>query len=95
MINTAKTPEDFATLASYFDQRARMFSQKGAEEDAELARLKGLTFRAKNYPILVDRARMSSDYDHAEEKKCSDLAAAFRHRAANLHDGRSLSGTQN
>lgn len=86
LINSAKTPEDFATLASNFDQRAKLFGQKAAEEDAELKMLSELTFRAKNYPIRVDRARMSGEYDRAEEKKCSDAAVAFRLRAATLHD---------
>jgi len=93
--NSAKTAEDFATLASYFDQRAEMFEQKAAEEHAELMRLSELTFRAKNYPIQVDRARRSGDYDRAEGEKCADAATAFRLRATALHDGTSLSGAQN
>ena len=86
LLRSAKTPEDFATLALHFDQRAMLFGQKAAEEDAELKRLSGLTFRAKNYPIMVDRAQRSGDYDRAEEKKCSETAAAYRQRAASLHD---------
>ncbi len=86
LLSSAKTPQDFATLAMHFDQRAMIFGQKAAEEDAELKRLNGLTFRAKNYPIMVDRAQRSGDYDRAEEKKCSDAAAAYRLRAAALHD---------
>jgi hypothetical protein len=86
LLRSAKTSEDFATLALHFDQRAMLFGQKAAKEDAELRRLSKLTFRAKNYPIMVDRAKMSGNYDRAEEKKCSDAAAAFRLRAANSRD---------
>lgn len=92
LLKSAKTPDDFARLASYYDQLARAFDQKAAEEDAELKRLSELTFRAKNYPILVDRARMSGDYDRAEVKKCSDTASAFRLRATALHDVTSVAG---
>lgn len=86
LLRSAKTPQDFETLALHFDQQAMLFGQKAAEEDAELKRLSGLTLRAKNYPIMVDRAQRSGDYDRAEEKKCSDAAAAYRLRAAALHD---------
>ena len=68
--------------------RAMLFGQKAAEEDAELTRLNSLTFRAKNFPVMVDRARMSGEYDRDQEKKCSDAAAAIRLRAATLRDGR-------
>ena len=87
LMGSAKTPEDLTTLASYFDQRASMFDRKAAEEDAELERLNEATFRSKNHPILVDRARMSGEHDRAEEKKCSNAASAFRLRAAALRDG--------
>ena len=83
LMKNARTSEDFAALALHFDQRAILFGQKAAEEDAELKRLNGLTYRAKSFPIMVDRAQRSGDYDRAEAKKCSDAAAAFRLRAAN------------
>jgi hypothetical protein len=86
LLNSAKTPEDFEKLASYFDQRAQLFDQKAAEEDAELKRLLELSFRAKNYPIQVGHARISGDYDRTEGIRCSKKAAAFRLRAAVLYD---------
>ena len=64
-----------------------MFDRKAAEEDAELKRLNQATFRAKNYSILVDRARMSGEHDRAEEKKCFNAASAFRLRAAAFREG--------
>lgn len=86
LLRSAKTSQDFAALALQFDQRALLFGQKAAEEDAELKRLGGLTYRAKSYPIMVDRAQRCGDYDRAEEKRSSDAAAAFRLRAANSRD---------
>jgi hypothetical protein len=86
LLKSAKTSQDFASLALHFDQRAMLFAQKAAEEDAELKRLNEQTFRAKNFPIMVDRAQRSGDYDRAEQKKCSDAAAEFRLRAANSRD---------
>jgi hypothetical protein len=86
LLKSAKTSQDFASLALHFDQRAMLFGQKAAEEDAELRRLNAQTFRAKNFPIMVDRAQRSGDWDRAEAKKCSDAAAAFRLRAANSRD---------
>ena len=56
LMNSAATPEEFAAVESYFDQRARLFDQKAAAEDAELKRLSEQTFRAKNYPVQFDRA---------------------------------------
>jgi hypothetical protein len=83
LLRRAKTSQDFTALALQFNQRAIRFGQKAVEEDAELKRLSELRYRAKNYPIMVDRAQRSGDYDRAEEKRCSDAAAAFRLRAAN------------
>jgi hypothetical protein len=83
LLRSAKTSQEFAALALQFDQRAMLFGQKATEEDAELKRLNDQTFKAKNFPIMVERAQRSGDYDRAEEKRCSEAAAAFRIRAAN------------
>jgi hypothetical protein len=94
LVNSATTSEEFTTLASYFNQRAMLFEQKAAEEDAELNRLNYETYKAKNFPIQIDRAQRSGDWDRAEAKKCSDAARAFRTRAAALNDETSASHTQ-
>jgi hypothetical protein len=81
LLKSAQTREEYAQLAAYFEDRAKDFEQKAREEDKELDRLNQATFRAKNFPILVDRARNSGDYDRAESKKCAEEALAFRQKA--------------
>ena len=81
LLKSAQTPDEFNQLATYFDQRSKKFTQKVQEDDRELDQLRRATFRAKNYPIQVDRARNSDRYDRSEAKKCADEAAAYRLRA--------------
>jgi len=81
LLKSAQTREEFAQLAAYFDDRSKEFEQKAREEDKELDRLNNATFRAKNYPILVDHARNSGDYDRSEAKTCAEQALTFHQKA--------------
>ena len=81
LVKSAQTREEFAELAAYFDQRSYEFELKARDEDKELARLNNTTFRAKNFPILVDRARNSGDYDRSEASKCAERALVFHQKA--------------
>jgi type II secretory pathway component PulK len=81
LLKSAQTREEYAQLAAYFEDRSKEFELKAREEDKELDRLSNATFRAKNYPILVDRARNSGDYDRSEAKKCAEQALAFHQKA--------------
>jgi len=82
LLKSAQTREEYAQLAAYFEDRSKDFEQKAREEDQELNRLNQATFRAKNFPILVDRARNSGDYDRAQSKKCAEEALTYRQKAA-------------
>jgi hypothetical protein len=81
LLKSAQTREEFAQLAAYFDQRSYEFEQKARDEDRELERLSNATFRAKNYPIQVDRARNCGDYDRSEAKKYAKKALVFHQKA--------------
>lgn len=89
LLKSAQTREEFAELAAYFDQRSYEFEVKAREEDKELARLNNSTFRAKNFPILVDRARNSGDYDRSEANKCAEQASVFHQKAEGSAMGQS------
>lgn len=82
LMKTAQTREEFAQLATYFDERSMEFEQKATADDQELYRLYNTTFRAKNFPILVDHARNSGDYDRSEAKKCAQESLLFRQKLA-------------
>lgn len=89
LLKSAHTREQFAQLAAYFDERSQGFKQKAREEDMELYRLNNATFRAKNFPILVDRARNSAEYDRSEAKKSAEEAMAFQQKAEGASTGQS------
>lgn len=95
LLKNAQTPDEFAQLATYFDQRSKEFEQKARDEDKELDRLSNVTFRAKNYPIMVDRARNSGNYDRSEAKKCAEEALAFHCKAEAATSQSPISGKQN
>jgi hypothetical protein len=89
-LKSAQTRDEFAELAAYYDQRSKEFEQKARDEDKELDRLNNATFRAKNFPIMVDRARNSGEFDRSEAKKCAEEATVL-HLKAEAATSQSLS----
>jgi hypothetical protein len=86
LMKVAQTPKEYADLAAYFDQRAKMFEQNYQEEKLDLARLQSARFRAKNYPTMVMSAQMGSEHDRVQAEKCSSLAKTYHQRAGNSLD---------
>ena len=78
LIHDAKTSEDFAQLADYFDYQSMNFEQKADDQVKELERLQALPFHARSYPTQVEGTRELIKKYRAKADECSARANAYR-----------------
>ena len=79
----AHTPEQYATLAGYYDLQQKHFSQLAADEKAEWIRRSQFTesIEAK-YPRPVDTARNLYEYYTLKTNEAAALSAKYSQLAA-------------
>jgi hypothetical protein len=74
----ARTPEQYTTLAGYYDQQQREYSQRAAEEKAEWVRRSQFTASIEaKYPRPVDSARYRYEYFTGKASEAAALSARY------------------
>jgi hypothetical protein len=79
---TAHTPEQYRTLANYFDKQQQSFLQQARDEKAEWARRsQNTTSISAKYPRPVDSARYLYEYYVYKASEASALSAKYNRLA--------------
>jgi hypothetical protein len=83
MVQSAHTPEDYLTLASYFRWRQRQFEEQAQSEKVEWDRrsMNGYLAAAK-YPNPVDSSKYRYEYFEYESQKMGQQAAHYESLSA-------------
>lgn len=85
MVQDAHTPEQYATLASYYRFRQQAFEQRAQSEMTEWARRSQCVFALANkYPRPVDSSRNRYEYFAYESRQMSQLADRYQRLAATV-----------
>jgi hypothetical protein len=83
MVQSARTSEDYLTLASYYRWRQQQFEQQAHEELAFWAqRSMNVSLAAAKYPAPVDSSRNRYDYFVYEARQMSLKAAHYESLSA-------------
>jgi hypothetical protein len=83
LVREARAPEHYKILAGYYDERAKSYLQKAAEEKADLdRRSQSIVGIQAKYPRPVDSARNLYEYYMAEAAEAGRLEAKYSQLAA-------------
>ena len=85
MICCARTPDEFNTLASYFEGKEQEYHQKAQIEQVELDRRLAMPYVSPKYPTPIDSARNLYRYYCVMAEDFSRRANAYRLRAQNAN----------
>lgn len=82
LVREAHTPQQYETLASYYEQKQLSYQRKAAEEKQEwVRRSQNEMMLAAKYPRPVDSARYRYEYYEASAKEMGALAGKYRQMA--------------
>ena len=83
MVHSAHTPDQYATLASYYRNRQQIFEQRAHAELTEWTRRSQFVFGPANkYPRPVDSSRNRYEYFSYEAQQMSHSADRYQQLAA-------------